>query len=240
MITRAKIHSFNKNGQALLIIASLQKDISKPLFVESSRISYPGFNVNYKIGDTVLVGFEDNDMGKPIILGYLESASDESEKISLEVQDLNVKGKLTTNIIENQAIIENPSSIARIPQEFEINNLVKFSDVGKLADSGKSIEDILETINNNLGVRGSLSIYSNNWNNNTYSKDVLSLDGGDLLLDGKGAILLTPQTNTDKTNIQNADIFTHISNNKLIFTAVTTPTNNITFDYFILKERENL
>lgn len=34
----------------------------------------PGLDIEYRVGDIVIVSFEDNDLGKPIILGYLKLA----------------------------------------------------------------------------------------------------------------------------------------------------------------------
>ena len=60
----------------------------------SSILAIPGVEVNYKIGDVVLIGFEDNDASSPIILGYLKSGiNEDTNKISLTVQDLDVKGR---------------------------------------------------------------------------------------------------------------------------------------------------
>lgn len=38
----------------------------------ASIIYIPGINVNFQVGDIVEVGFEDNDVGRPIVLGFLK------------------------------------------------------------------------------------------------------------------------------------------------------------------------
>ena len=40
----------------------------------ASVVCIPGLDVEYRVGDVVIVGFEDNDLGKPIVLGYLKLA----------------------------------------------------------------------------------------------------------------------------------------------------------------------
>ena len=37
----------------------------------ASILCIPGMDIEYQIGDIVVIGFEDNDIGKPIVLGYL-------------------------------------------------------------------------------------------------------------------------------------------------------------------------
>lgn len=37
----------------------------------ASILCIPGMDIEYQIGDIVVVGFEDNDIGRPIVLGYL-------------------------------------------------------------------------------------------------------------------------------------------------------------------------
>lgn len=39
----------------------------------------PGIEVNYRPGDTVLVGFQDADTGRPLIIGHLKSALNYSD-----------------------------------------------------------------------------------------------------------------------------------------------------------------
>ena len=40
----------------------------------ASIAATPGIEVNYKPGDVVLVGFQDSDTGRPLIIGHLKSA----------------------------------------------------------------------------------------------------------------------------------------------------------------------
>ena len=65
----------------------------------ASVLCIPGLTIDYEIGDIVIVGFEDDDIGKPIILGYLRLAngiSDEA-RISVNLNNLIVNDKLSTS-----------------------------------------------------------------------------------------------------------------------------------------------
>lgn len=42
----------------------------------ASIVCIPGIDVDYKIGDIVVIGFEDNDAGMPIVLGHLMLSGD--------------------------------------------------------------------------------------------------------------------------------------------------------------------
>ena len=50
-----------------------------------------------QVGDVVFVAFEDNDKGKPIIIGCLFKESGNTSQINMEVNDLIVNSKTTLN-----------------------------------------------------------------------------------------------------------------------------------------------
>lgn len=60
----------------------------------ASIMTVPGLEVQYKEGDVVIVGFEDNNLDYPIILGHLKPIGNQVNKgarIAGEVQTLNVE-----------------------------------------------------------------------------------------------------------------------------------------------------
>ena len=62
----------------------------------ASIMCLPGMDVDYHIGDVVIVSFEDNNIGKPIVLGFLKLIDKEIEpRIFGSVQELSVMSKLT-------------------------------------------------------------------------------------------------------------------------------------------------
>lgn len=57
----------------------------------------PNTHPNLQVGDIVFVGFEDNDMGKPVILGclYCETLSDSYASMTLNSLEVNVNTHLS-------------------------------------------------------------------------------------------------------------------------------------------------
>lgn len=67
----------------------------------ASVCGIPNSKIMYKRGDTVIVGFEDNDMGKPIILGALLTAEIENNnttKIQLSARSVSVEDELISRL----------------------------------------------------------------------------------------------------------------------------------------------
>lgn len=122
MITRAIINKIDYESNKIRVRIPIydgaqnsQGSTSDDDLSWASIMCLPGLTINYEVGDIVIVGFEDDDIGKPIILGYLRLANGESDKAkifanldSLVVNDslstsTNVKfGKLTYEQIFNK------------------------------------------------------------------------------------------------------------------------------------------
>ena len=45
----------------------------------ASILQTPGIDIDYKVGDVVVVGFEDNDLSSPIVLGFLKLSEGSSK-----------------------------------------------------------------------------------------------------------------------------------------------------------------
>lgn len=60
----------------------------------------PGIEVTYNIGDTVIVGYEDGSLNRPVILGFLKIPGKTNTQISCTANDITVNGtlKTTTNV----------------------------------------------------------------------------------------------------------------------------------------------
>ena len=73
MITRAIITGVDLSNGKVQVRIPILDAISDGNFGNrtASIICIPGIDVEYKVGDVVVVGFEDNDAGSPIVLGYL-------------------------------------------------------------------------------------------------------------------------------------------------------------------------
>ena len=60
----------------------------------ASIIYIPGINVNFQVGDIVEVGFEDNDVGRPIVLGFLKLRDRDIEsRVYTTIKELVVEDK---------------------------------------------------------------------------------------------------------------------------------------------------
>lgn len=70
----------------------------------ASILQTPGVEIDYKEGDVVIVGFEDNDLSSPIVLGFLKLSQGSNKvpqgRLSLTAVDLTVSENviLPTNI----------------------------------------------------------------------------------------------------------------------------------------------
>lgn len=60
----------------------------------ASIIYFPGIDIDYQIGDVVEIGFEDNDAGKPVVLGFLKLRNKEIDsRIYGTFKELNIEDK---------------------------------------------------------------------------------------------------------------------------------------------------
>ena len=75
---------------------------------------------------------------------------------------------------------------------------------------------------------GSITIAASDWNNGEATKTISNIGIYDI-------IQFYPATSTDKTNATNADIFVSASGTTVTFTATTTPTENIKFNFCIIR-----
>ena len=106
MITRAIINKIDYESNKIRVRIPIydgaqnsQGSTSDDDLSWASVMCLPGLTINYEVGDIVIVGFEDDDIGKPIILGYLKLANGESDKakISANLDSLVVNDSLSTS-----------------------------------------------------------------------------------------------------------------------------------------------
>lgn len=91
----------------------------------------PNTHPNLQVGDIVFVGFEDNDMGKPVILGclYCETLSDSYASMTLNSLEVNVNTHLSA--------------------ETEIGNTTAF-DIKNLAGTEGNLQAQINLLNNSV------------------------------------------------------------------------------------------
>ena len=106
MITRAIINKIDYESNKIRVRIPIydgaqnsQGSTSDEDLSWASVLCIPGLTINYEIGDIVIVGFEDDDIGKPIILGYLRLANGKSDeaRISANLNNLIVNDRLSTS-----------------------------------------------------------------------------------------------------------------------------------------------
>lgn len=97
MITRAIVIDKDLSiGKLKVQIPILQGIGDGGLDINWASIIYiPGINIDYQIGDIVEVGFEDNDRGRPVVLGFLRLRDKEVESRAYGIfKELIVEEKL--------------------------------------------------------------------------------------------------------------------------------------------------
>lgn len=92
---RVRLPIFNKSSNAP------QSTPTNELYVATSCI-VPNCNPNYQIGDVVYVTFEDNDIGKPVILGMLHSKK--SSNTFPSIRAASIDAKYQSNLPKNTTI----------------------------------------------------------------------------------------------------------------------------------------
>lgn len=86
MLTRAIVVDIDYNQNKLkLNIPVLDnfkidiEDAKKEELNWAAIMCVPGIEIDYKVGDVVIVGFEDNNLANPIVLGYLKLSGNKME-----------------------------------------------------------------------------------------------------------------------------------------------------------------
>lgn len=109
MITRAYIVDITPNKAKIRIPILDGFDPSASGYTPDENLSWasilaiPGIEVDFRKGDVVIVGFQDSDIGSPIILGHLKSSiSKDATKSIATLSDLNVLN--TTSLSKNTTI----------------------------------------------------------------------------------------------------------------------------------------
>ena len=102
MVTRAIITqldlSNNKVQVRMPLFDGIENSPDSPINSEdlcwASIMYIPGLEISYSVGDIVIVGFEDNNIGKPIVLGYLKLLGKKMDsKIYMTAKEMDVENK---------------------------------------------------------------------------------------------------------------------------------------------------
>lgn len=118
MLTRAIITAVDLNSSKVQIripwLEGIENDSSSTVSNEdltwASILCTPGIEVDYQPGDIVIVGFEDNNIGKPVVIGFLKLIGKELDtKLYCKVKELEVQDSFiapTNTVIGNSSYQE--------------------------------------------------------------------------------------------------------------------------------------
>lgn len=112
-----------------------EANVHNPFEVEASIMMTPGNFLGYNVGDVVIIGFEDNDYSKPIILGKLFISVEEKNTVKEVMDQLSV------------------GSTAELPENTSIGNVSSkdieaLSGMGASGNLSKQLKYILDKIGN--------------------------------------------------------------------------------------------
>ena len=109
MITKAEVQRKQGNNKYLVRIPLFEWAGEKQEFIEPATVCYsPGAVPAYKTGDIVFVSFENNNIGKPVIIGKLYIGDEDSKKDSVAIQG-------ATLAIKTKAELPSDLKIGNIP-----------------------------------------------------------------------------------------------------------------------------
>lgn len=137
MICRGIIEEVISPYQAKVRLPIIHRSTSSPEFTPNDSLPYasictiPNAHANIRVGDIVIVGFENNDEGKPIILGYLYKETLGDTALSLNLSALQVSGS------------------TKLGYDTEIGN-IKADDINKLSGITDNIQQQLNLISDRL------------------------------------------------------------------------------------------
>ncbi len=95
-------------------------------------------------------------------------------------------------------------------------------------DSKSNMQIIDEFAGGIYGVSGSISIYTSNWADNSYSRSISGMGKND-------AVFFSPSSAADKAALDEANCFVSASGNTVTFTVQNVPTVTVYLNYFIVR-----
>lgn len=128
--------------------------------MEASICGVPGIQNYINVGDIVYVGFEDNDMGKPIILGHLLTSYLE------EKRNCYPGLKLSSLDVQDSAILSSKTQLDSFNLNQKIQELIQFKNtysdgLATLISKLNPISILVENLDNLLSILGLMTINEN-------------------------------------------------------------------------------
>ena len=188
MITKALIQSINQAGNRCIVRMPLFETASnsKPVVAEALVNIAPGVFNNLSVGDVVFVGFEENSLDKPIILGKLfRGATTEN----------NIRGG--GGVFDTLKVNTSVNLPAATNFTFPVNGVGAYSNLNsplKQADYIKWLENLTKQLISQQ--EANFNIFKN-WATWKLSPENLSIDDGDLSLNTS----VTPEPSKNYTSL---------------------------------------
>lgn len=130
MITKGKVISKNGNKYTVSLPIFKTSDNNKDFISEATLCYSPGTYNAINIGDIVVVGFQDNELSRPIIIGKFFSSDEELNAVGLN--------KVETLFVNTKATLPNNTQLGDI----------SVSDIKKLMTEIEIIKDKLDSLSN--------------------------------------------------------------------------------------------
>lgn len=144
MITRAYITEVITSKKVRVRIPIYDRVEKAGLSVSNDDLSIatictpPNMVYNPQVGDVVFVGFEDNDMGKPVVVGYLLSASQRSDLETTE-----------TSAPEVDALFLSVSKNATLPYNTNIGSVTP-EDIKALENTSGNLQAQIDALSSRI------------------------------------------------------------------------------------------
>ena len=109
----------------------------------------PHCDINLQVNDVVIVGFENNDYNKPIVLGvmYMSRASSTMAELELETLKVNTSVNLPYNTTIGNVTPERLDKLAHITEDVQVQLNSNRSDITKLTTHLNDLIKLLENLN---------------------------------------------------------------------------------------------
>lgn len=128
------------------IIDKYKIKLDIPLFKSSSAdgignpyaivCSPPNVNITFRPGDVVIVGFEDNNYSKPVIIGFLYKEVSPNSTLDMKVNTISIDADLTVGEESYPAVVK----------KLRINVADLFTEIRELKNSLSNLEQQLEEL----------------------------------------------------------------------------------------------
>lgn len=130
------VAKYKESMRDRVVSSLILSENDKNYCVVADSCLFSGTSVQYNVGDAVVIGFMENKMSKPMILG-MWNALEQSKQIYHPTNNINV----TTLQVDRSASLPSNTTFKYIDQGGKINTI--------------SIQDIMETINFIKAIQGS-------------------------------------------------------------------------------------